>query len=211
MSTWTPIPVISFMSENLAETICLSRTAPGCDQIVAECILRNGVCAIPTDTVYGFSGIVPQSKARIQSIKGRDEGKPFIQLIAEPEDIFRYTDCPIPDQLFSLWPGALTMIVPVKDGGTVAFRCPGDLWLRKVIALVGSPIYSTSLNRSGKPVLGSFKAICDEFFGEVEVIVDGDENMEPNPLPSTLVELVADGKCRVLRQGSVPVPPETEL
>ena len=193
-------------------TKLIARCEPGSELLVADCIKGGGVCVLPTDTVYGFSGIVPQSQSRIHSIKGRDEGKPFIQLIAKPEDLYRYTDVVIPQQLFSLWPGAVTVIVPVKQDAdkktTVAFRCPGDSWLRRVIDLVNVPIYSTSVNRSGEPVLGNVEAICQEFSGEVELIVNGDEIIVPNAKPSTLVELLPDGKCKIVRQGSVVIPAE---
>lgn len=193
-------------------TKLIARCEPGSELLVADCIKGGGVCVLPTDTVYGFSGIVPQSQSRIHSIKGRDEGKPFIQLIAKPEDLYRYTDVVIPQQLFSLWPGAVTVIVPVKQDAdkktTVAFRCPGDSWLRRVIDLVDAPIYSTSVNRSGEPVLGNVEAICQEFSGEVELIVNGDEIIVPNAKPSTLVELLPDGKCKIVRQGSVVIPTE---
>ena len=103
--------------------------------------LKNGdVVIIPTDTVYGFSGIVCKDFAtdvKIKNIKGRDENKPFIQLIASPKDISNYTDDIIPQKLFDCWPGALTIIVNDKNGGTTAFRCPGDQWLREIIEKEG--------------------------------------------------------------------------
>jgi len=190
----------------------ISREEAFSEKIVAECILKGGVCVIPTDTVYGFSGIVPWSKNKIQTIKGRDEGKSFIQLIADPNEIYNYTSLSIPSRLFSLWPGALTLVVPVSKGdnagSTIAFRCPGDAWLRKVVELVGSPIYSTSVNRSGQPVMYKLQSICDEFLGEVDLIVDGDKIIAPDAKASTLVELTDDGQCKVLRQGSVAIPSE---
>lgn len=195
-------------------TKIISRTEESTADLVAQCIKDGGICVLPTDTVYGFSGIVPHSQSRIYAIKGRDEGKPFIQLLAKPKDIYRYTDVVIPEQLFSLWPGAVTIIVPVKpdDEGatektTVAFRCPGDSWLRRIIDLVGAPIFSTSVNRSGQPAIGRIDSIYQEFAGEVELIVEGDE-IVPQALPSTLVELLPDGKCHIIRQGSVDIPCE---
>lgn len=186
------------------------RSEVNSQQIVAKHLLDGKVCVLPTDTVYGFSGIVPQSKKSIQAIKGRKEEKPFIQLIARPDDIYKYTDFKIPQKLFSLWPGAITIIVPVTRGEgderTVAFRCPADSWLLGVLSLVGSPIYSTSVNRSGKPVLSSMEKIRSEFGGEVDLIVDGGSAMPANALPSTLVEITDDGSCKILRQGSVTIP-----
>lgn len=180
-------------------------------EFVSRVLLEGSVVVLPTDTVYGFSGVVPESEDVIRKIKGRDETKPFIQLIAEPEDIYRYTDEVLPDQLLALWPGALTVIVPLKkrlitgesEVTTVAFRCPGDGWLRQIIKAVGKPIYSTSVNRSGQPVLSSVLEIDKEFGGEVKLIVDGGST--ENALPSTLVKF-EKGKCTILRQGDVCIP-----
>lgn len=180
-------------------------------EYVSRVLLEGSVVVLPTDTVYGFSGVVPESEDVIRKIKGRDETKPFIQLIAEPEDIYRYTDEVLPDQLLAMWPGALTVIVPLKkrlitgesEVTTVAFRCPGDGWLRQIIKAVGKPIYSTSVNRSGQPVLSSVLEIDKEFGGEVKLIVDGGST--ENALPSTLVKF-EKGKCIILRQGDVCIP-----
>lgn len=180
-------------------------------ECVSRVLLEGSVVVLPTDTVYGFSGVVPESEDVIRKIKGRDETKPFIQLIAEPEDIYRYTDEVLPDQLLAMWPGALTVIVPLKkrlitgesEVTTVAFRCPGDGWLRQIIKAVGKPIYSTSVNRSGQPVLPSVLEIDKEFGGEVKLIVDGGST--ENALPSTLVKF-EKGKCIILRQGDVCIP-----
>ena len=154
-----------------------------------------------------------ESDAKIRAIKGRAETKPLIQLIAKPEDIRLYTDNEIPAELLAKWPGALTIIVHIKNDSpladtaipesrTVAFRCPGDEWLRKMIAECGAPIFSTSVNRSGQPVLDTNAAIASEFGSEVDLIIDdGDKK---GALPSTLVA-IENGQVKVLRQGSIQV------
>ena len=175
---------------------------------------------IPTDTVYGFSGIVEKSPhyntdSAIRKIKGREEYKPFIQLIAAPEDIKNYTDDDIPQKLLDCWPGPLTIIVNTKKNtgtgtgtgsaantDTIALRCPGDEWLRKIIDECGVSIYSTSVNRSGQPVLDEENAIISEFETEVGLIVaDGDRK---NSVPSTIVR-VEDGEYKVIRQGFIKI------
>lgn len=175
-------------------------------------LLKAGkVVIIPTDTVYGFSGIVDtetngfsyKTDAVIRQIKGRAETKPLIQLLAAPDDVYKYTDTQIPSDLLCKWPGALTIIVKNKNSeATTAFRCPGDEWLRQVISLCGSPVYSTSVNRSGCPVLSSIKEIVNEFEDECSLIVDSGDTA--NALPSTIVS-VLDGKVTVIRQGAVKI------
>ena len=221
--------------QKAAHVICKGDAATAAT--TAEVLKAGGVVIIPTDTVYGFSGIVkkdsrvkPENEShasvltefcdaklaslsgltrqslstddRIRSIKGRSETKPMIQLIACPEDLIKYSGDDLPANLLQKWPGALTIIVNDKRGGTTAFRCPGDEWLRSVIALCGGPIYSTSVNRSGKPVLDEEDAIIKEFGSEVDLIVkDVDKK---GAKPSTIVS-ITDGEIKVLRQGDVQI------
>ena len=60
----------------------------------AQILKNGGITIIPTDTVYGFSGIVDlegktdyQTDVKIRTTKGRAESKPLIQLISKPEDL----------------------------------------------------------------------------------------------------------------------------
>ena len=203
------------------KTLIKNKSNSASIKTTADILKNGGIVIIPTDTVYGFSGIVDlntaathfETDAKIRAIKGRAETKPLIQLIAKPEDLRLYTDDIIPDSLLSKWPGALTIIVHIKENSplaetaipesrTVAFRCPGDEWLRKVIAECGAPVFSTSVNRSGQPVLDTTDAITTEFQNEVDLIIeDGDKK---GALPSTLVAL-ENGEVKILRQGSVEI------
>lgn len=178
-------------------------------QKVVDLLKAGKVLILPTDTVYGFSGIVDTEKTcfstdkKIFSIKGRSESKPLIQLLASPQDLYTYTDDKIPNQLLLKWPGPLTIIVNnKKNNGTTAFRCPGDIWLRKIISLCNAPIYSTSVNRSGNPVLQNVNEICSEFENECDLIVIDFDTKDA--LPSTIVSLL-NGKIEVVRQGAVKI------
>lgn len=170
-------------------------------EFVAKILKEGGIAILPTDTVYGFSGIITLPTAsKIQKIKGRAEKKPFIQLIAQPQDIFKYTKDIIPSVVLEKWPGALTIIVHTDLNKTVAFRCPGDSWLRSVIKKCEAPIYSTSVNKSGCPILETPLQIINEFNSQVDLIVkDGEKK---GALPSTLIS-VENAQIKILRQGEV--------
>lgn len=179
--------------------------------IAADYIRRGKVVVLPTDTVYGFSGIVDgrhysyHTDRQINRIKEADEGKHLIQLISKPDDVKKYTRDVIPDELWAKWPGPLTIIVHTfeKDGNfaTTAFRCPDDQWLRDLIARCGAPIYSTSVNKSGSPVLSSVSEIKSVFGKDVALIVDdGDKK---SSVPSTIVSIEEDGSVKLIRQGAV--------
>lgn len=165
--------------------------------------LKEGkVVIIPTDTVYGFSTILGEAGDKIRMLKGRSESKPFIQLISSPKDLSLVSDDMVPESLLSFWPGPLTIIVNSKQGGTVAVRCPGDKWIREVIAQVGMPIYSTSVNKSGESVICKENEILDVFGQQTDLVVlDGDKT---GSIPSTIVNLT-DGKVRIVREGALKI------
>jgi len=184
----------------------VNKSDPSSVDLTVQILNHGGVVIIPTDTVYGFSAKqdINEADFRIRSIKGRSETKPFIHLIADPSDIFKYTNDIIPEKLLSLWPGPLTIIVKDKNVPeiTIAFRCPGDEWLRDIIRKCECPLYSTSVNRSGKPVIPAINGIISEFESEVDLIVNNGDTGEN--LPSTIVKL-EDGKVSVIRQGGVKI------
>jgi L-threonylcarbamoyladenylate synthase len=181
----------------------MAKNAPGSVAAAADVFIAGEVGVIPTDTVYGFSASVPEGERAIRELKGRGEDKPFIQLIADSDWIGRYTKSCIPKELLALWPGPVTIIVPDINGGTTAFRCPADGWLRSVISAVGRPLYSTSVNRSGEPVLWRIADIADSFGGGVSLIVDDGD--KAGGVPSTIVA-VESGLCRIVRQGTAEIP-----
>lgn len=181
------------------------KNSPASETTAAEYIKNGKVVIIPTDTIYGFSARVPDCAAAVRRIKGREENKPFIELIAFPEDYMQYSDDRIPDSLLDLWPAPLTLIVRRKEtlgGGTVALRCPADEWLRKVIEYSESAVYSTSVNRSGSPALWKINDIIEEFEKDVPLIVsDGDKK---GGVPSTIVDVIG-GVTKLVRAGAVDV------
>ena len=191
--------------EMCGKKMMISKNDENSAQTAANILKNGGIAILPTDTVYGFSAVVNSNTAKkIREIKGRAENKPFIQLIAEPKDIFDYTDDFIPPEILAKWPGALTIIVHNKksfdDSQTTAFRCPKDSWLRSIIEMCKSPVFSTSVNKSGCPILDTPQEIQETFGSQVDLIVDDGE--KKGALPSTLIKL-ENGKVQVLRQGEV--------
>jgi L-threonylcarbamoyladenylate synthase len=164
-------------------------------------ILKSGGIAIaPGDTMYGLIGIVPGAEARLRTVKGRDEDKPFLQLIADTSWLGRISDLPLPRQLGKYWPGPLTIIVPDRRGGTVGVRVPDSAFLQALVKAVGAPLYSTSVNRAGMPPLHTVGEMIREFSGDVDAIFD-DGNHAPGPA-STLIDITSR-PFKILRQGAL--------
>ena len=88
--------------------------------------LRNGeVGIIPSDTIYGISSLVTEeAMERIYEIKERPQSKKLIVL--SDKNSLESLGLIVPDEILSLWPSPLTVILPTKDGDTLAVRVPDD-------------------------------------------------------------------------------------
>ena len=179
---------------------------------VAELLRSDGVAIIPTDTLYGFSGSLLSVKAyeRIAAIKGDLRGRRYLTLAANIEMVRGYVSswgCASRNDLEAMWPAALTAVLPANAercppwaSDTIAIRIPNDESLRTLVAAVGAPLMSTSVNRSGDPPMTKRKAIVKEFESEVDALVRASKR-DDAPQASTVVDLTGE-KPEVLRRGS---------
>lgn len=182
----------------------LQRQEKNCIAITSSFIKENKVVIIPTDTVYGFSGLCTAENSLV-SIKKRDKNKKLIYLIEKSSLALKYIDVPFYSQceldfLFSLWPNPLTIIFKSKPA-TIALRCPKDEWLNSLLSHVASPIFSTSVNISGMPPMEEIESIKKEFQKDVSLIVDAG-NIKG--ISSTIVD-ASKRPFKVLRSGSYTV------
>jgi L-threonylcarbamoyladenylate synthase len=164
----------------------------------------NAVAIVPCDTMYGIVGVAPATAEKIRRLKGRGEDKPFLQLIPDITWVMRTSDFQIPYALAKHWPGPLTVIVPLPEGGSAALRVPDSVLLRSLIEGLGAPLYSTSVNRAGEAPLWRIGDIRREFESEVDAVVDAGDL--PNSAPSTIVDATAR-PFRIVRQGALRLNP----
>lgn len=178
---------------------------PSAQLKLVDTIKNGGLAIVPCDTIYGFVGTVPVTEQRIHKIKGRDEGKPFLQLIGSVEELIQHTGITPDEKLLPYWPGPLTLILPFPENSTTAFRVPANPFLADLLAGVKQPLYSTSVNRSGKPALSEIHNIIEEFEQEVDLIIDG--GSLAGAKPSTILD-VTSRPYTVLRPGACELPAE---
>jgi L-threonylcarbamoyladenylate synthase len=177
--------------------------------LAREWLEKGGVVVLPTDTLYGFSAKLSAEPAirRISAAKRAPNDRRYIVLASSIEMVDHYVQsygCVSKDMLASRWPAPLSVIVPSGPslpawvGPTVAVRVPALEPLRRLIAAVGEPIVSTSVNRAGEDPMEDAHDIRREFGAEVDLIVTGDV---PGGESSTLVDLC--GKTpKVIREGA---------
>ncbi len=173
-------------------------------ETVVDVLSKRGIVIMRGDTIYGFFGIAPETKGRIQKLKRREEGKEFLMLVPDASWVKRFSDNKIPESLLAHWPGPLTIIMNVRAGAwnsdTVALRVPDDEFLRQVLFKIDRPLYSTSVNISGDREINSIGKIVEKFGESVELIVDSGDAIYRKP--STIVDITS-GELVIVREGAI--------
>jgi len=183
---------------------------------IAEAVLRGGVVAFPTDTLYGLGCSLFDVAAveMLARLKRRDPSLAVISLIPEPDQVYGLASevNEIAKRLMrQFWPGPLSLIfkagpiVPVRvrgAGGTIALRCPKDTLCQRILERIGGPVVSSSANLSGQPPAGTAEDVVRVFGNQLDLVVDGGPRL--GEVPSTLVD-VSGATPRLLRRGAIDV------
>ena len=182
----------------------------------AEAVLRGGVIAFPTDTLYGLGCSLFDVSAveMVARLKRRDPSLAVISLISDPRQVHGLaTDVsPVAAALVArFWPGPLSLIfkaatiVPARvrgAGGTVALRCPKDTLCHRLLDFIGGPVVSSSANLSGQPPAETAEQVLRIFGNQLDLVIDGGPRR--GGVPSTLVD-VSGPVPRLLRRGVLDV------
>ena len=175
----------------------------------------GGLVAFPTDTVYGLgaSAAIPRAVERIYTLKERPQNLALPLLLDEPSRISEVASC-VPPLAWRLirkfWPGALTIVLPVKKsvslvitggGKTVAVRIPAHPLAIALIQGVGVPIVGTSANLSGKPSALTADEVRSQFGDKIDLVIDGGGCPGRE---STIVDVTGE-MPRVLREGAISI------
>ena len=176
--------------------------------------LQAGEAAIiPTDTLPGLA-VLPDQAQTLWRLKGRPADKPLILMGATVDDLLGEVIHSCHREVEALaeryWPGALTLVLPARDGGAGRYLNPGGKTLgcripaceqTRALLQISGPLATTSANRSGEPA--SLTA------AEAALVFPDVVQLAPQPWPqpsgqaSTVLVWVEDGHWRVARQGAV--------
>ncbi len=167
-----------------------------------QIILNGGIAVIPCDTIYGFVGLAPLVRERLNIIKKRKPEKDYLQLIKK-KWLPWITNQVIETELLTLCPGNLTFVVKNKGGGTTAVRFPVDSMLNYLLDKLQQPLYSTSVNRSGQRYLYKVRDILSEFEKDIDAFIDAGDLSERKP--STILD-VTSKPYTIIRSGACYVP-----
>ncbi len=180
----------------------------------SKIILRGGLVAFPTETVYGLGANALSAMAvkKIFRAKKRPLDDPLIVHIAEIRQAYALAKkVPLEARLLmqEFWPGPLTIVlqkswrVPKATTGslkTVAIRMPKNRVALELIRDSGVPIAAPSANLFGRPSPTSARHVLDDLGGKIDAVIDsGKTNIG---VESTVLDL-SGKKPVLLRPGKV--------
>lgn len=131
----------------------------------ANIIVRGGLVAFPTETVYGLgaNGLDGKAVGNIFAAKGRPRDNPLILHVSDINMVYKYAGSVEKKALMLMeefWPGPLTVVLPgsnkvpreVSAGlDSLAFRMPDHPVALALIREAGVPVAAPSANISGRP------------------------------------------------------------
>jgi L-threonylcarbamoyladenylate synthase len=178
-----------------------------------EVFRAGGIVALPTDTVYGIACRLDADGGveRLFAAKVRPPDKAIMVLVDDLEQVAGLVDLtPAAQALRGLWPGGLTLVLPVLPGAalpaaltagteTLGVRVPDHPAPRFLARAVG-PIPTTSANRSGEPDARLAQDVVATLGDRVDLVIDGGPS--PGGVPSTVVDCGA-ARPRILRAGAI--------
>ena len=178
-------------------------------------VSQKKVILAPSDTVFGLCGLACKEVFdELNHLKGRTD-KPFLVLARSVKDIAEIAHIPEKSEIKSLlkkfWPGPLTVIFKAKQTapdylvskeGTIAVRIPKNDFLQELLGIYPL-LFSTSANRTGKPVPSMFVDIDDTIKHRVAAVVSIKENDHAQSIiPSTIIDISGDS-IKYVREGVI--------
>ncbi|MEZ5347460.1 MAG: L-threonylcarbamoyladenylate synthase [Pyrinomonadaceae bacterium] len=182
----------------------------------AEFIKNGGICAFPTETVYGLGADIFDEAAigKIFTAKSRPSDNPLIAHIGDPDQIAVLT-AEVPDiariLIEAFFPGPLTIVLPKKDEipqlasaglDTIGIRMPRNRTAIEFLSHCGVPLVAPSANLSGKPSPTTWQAVYEDLSGRIDCILQGE--VTEFGLESTVVDCSGDSPL-VLRTGALSI------
>ncbi len=189
----------------------------------ARILAQGGVVAFPTETVYGLGADARNAQAvsRVFRAKGRPSDNPLIVHVASLDSLHKLKlttalSTPAISLAKSLWPGPLTLVLPLAHTArlaptvtaglnTVGVRVPQHPVAATLLAGANVPVAAPSANTSGRPSPTSAMHVLTDLDGLIDGVVDAGElyQLHAVGIESTVVDATQPDRLTVLRPGAV--------
>jgi L-threonylcarbamoyladenylate synthase len=180
----------------------------------SQLILQGGVVAFPTETFYGLGADAGDVVAlqKVFQIKGREENKPLLLLVAGRtwvQDLVKKISPAAEALIERFWPGPLTLVfeasahlppILTANTGKVGLRVSSHPVTQALVQAVGRAITGTSANLSGQASLSLAAQVSQALGKKVDAILDGGKTA--GGLGSTVLDVSAV-LPKIIRQGAI--------
>ncbi len=177
-------------------------------------ILQGGVVAFPTETFYGLGADAGDVVAlqKVFQIKGREENKPLLLLVAGRtwvQDLVKKISPAAEALIERFWPGPLTLVfeasahlppILTANTGKVGLRVSSHPVTQALVQAVGRAITGTSANLSGQASPSLAAQVSQALGKKVDAILDGGKTA--GGLGSTVLDVSAV-LPKIIRQGAI--------
>jgi L-threonylcarbamoyladenylate synthase len=176
-----------------------------------QALREGGLLLYPTDTVWGIGcdATNPDAVKKVFQLKGRDDRKALICLVADDRMLGKYVK-EIPKVAFDIFEVSEDPITIIYDDArnlaenliaedkSIAIRIPNDDFCFQLLRRFGKPIVSTSANINGQSTPKTFQEIDPLILKGVDYVV----NLHREKIctkPSSIIKLSANGKVKIVR------------
>ncbi len=181
----------------------------------ARVLRQGGLVAFPTETVYGLGADARDSDAvaRIYAAKGRPSFNPLIVHVGSLDAAKMLVDFDAGSAALAaaFWPGALTLVLPLRADAnvsplvtagldTLAVRVPSHPTALRLLEETELPLAAPSANPSGFLSPTQARHVTDGLAGRIDGVLDGGDCAVG--LESTIVQ-VQDRVAHILRPGGI--------
>ncbi|MDO9209703.1 MAG: L-threonylcarbamoyladenylate synthase [Deltaproteobacteria bacterium] len=177
-------------------------------------ILQGGIVAFPTETFYGLGADAGDVVAlqKVFQIKGREENKPLLLLVAGRtwvQDLVKKISPAAEALIERFWPGPLTLVfeasahlppILTANTGKVGLRASSHPVTQALVQAVGRAITGTSANLSGQASPSLAAQVSQALGKKVDAILDGGKTA--GGLGSTVLDVSAV-LPKIIRQGAI--------
>ncbi|MDO4499975.1 MAG: L-threonylcarbamoyladenylate synthase [Erysipelotrichaceae bacterium] len=181
-------------------------------ELVKDILLKGGIVAFGTDTVFGLACVYDDIKAIDKVFKAKDrEAKKALPMMCsniEMIDEVAYVSEDARKIMKAFMPGAITLIYKKKAviddyvtsfKDTIGIRIPDDEWILSLIESVGKPLLVTSANISGEPALFKWQDVQRDLGDKIDGLVMKDALGYQS---STIVDCSGEN-IKILREGPI--------
>ena len=180
----------------------------------AQRVLRGGIIAFPTETFYGLAADALNEGAlkKIFQVKGREEGKPLLLLVADKSWLKGLVQniSPLAERLMDrFWPGPLTLVFNASpqlsplltaDTGKIGVRLSPHPVTQALVQAVGRAITGTSANLSGQPGTLTAREVFQSLGESLDAVLDGGKTAGG---PGSTILDVSDPSPQIIREGMI--------